>query len=215
MPTAREALLDAAASTLAVLPWSEVRMGRIAAAAGFSRQTLYNEFGGKDGLGRALIGRAVDRYLAGVDEAVGAHAGTGRGPVELALWTVRAARADVLVRALLTGFWDARLPRPGPPGPRGDGAPEDAGGPPGHRPGAACQAAPAPAVLLALARDRAVAVLRGRGPSPDDTGLESRCEIALRIGLSYAVAPAVTAPSPVGSDAVRLVHEALAPGPKR
>lgn len=144
MPTAREALLDAAASTLAVLPWSEVRMGRIAAAAGFSRQTLYNEFGGKDGLGRALIGRAVDRYLAGVDEAVGAHAGTGRGPVELALWTVRAARADVLVRALLTGFWDARLPRPGPPGPRGDGAPEDAGGPRGTGPARPARQRPPP-----------------------------------------------------------------------
>lgn len=129
MPTAREALLDAAASTLAVLPWPEVRMGRIAAAAGFSRQTLYNEFGGKDGLGRALIGRAADRYLAGVDEAVGTHAATGRGPVELALWTVRAARADVLVRALLTGFWDARLPWPGPPRPTGDTEPQDADSP--------------------------------------------------------------------------------------
>ncbi|NEA16874.1 TetR/AcrR family transcriptional regulator [Streptomyces halstedii] len=212
MPTAREALLDAAASTLAVLPWPEMRMGRIAASAGFSRQTLYNEFGGKDGLGRALIGRAADRYLAGVDEAVGTHAATGRGPVELALWTVRAARADVLVRALLTGFWDARLPRPGPPGPTGGTEPEGADGPLEHRP-APRQAPPAPAELLALARDRAVAVLRGAGPSRDDTGLESRCEIALRIGLSYAVAPAVTAPSPVGSDAVRLVHEALARDP--
>lgn len=58
-----------------------------------------------------------------------------------------------------------------------------------------------------------MAVLKGAGPSRDDTCLESRCEIALRIGLSYAVAPAVTAPSPVGSDAVRLVHEALARDP--
>ncbi|MGQ5228634.1 helix-turn-helix domain-containing protein, partial [Streptomyces sp. yara] len=38
-------------------PWSAVRMVDVAAAAGVSRQTLYNEFGSKDGLARALVRR--------------------------------------------------------------------------------------------------------------------------------------------------------------
>ncbi|AEN12275.1 MULTISPECIES: helix-turn-helix domain-containing protein [unclassified Streptomyces] len=114
MPTAREVLLDTAVSALAARPWGEVRMREVAAAAGVSRQTLHNEFGGKDGLGRALIGRAADDYLAGTDEALGTHAATGQGPVELALWTVRAARGNALVKALLTGFtrWRPRSPLP-------------------------------------------------------------------------------------------------------
>ncbi len=36
----------------------------VAAAAGVSRQTLYNEFGSKDGLARALVRREADGYLA-------------------------------------------------------------------------------------------------------------------------------------------------------
>src|SRR5690606_13349312 len=57
MPAARESLLDAAYAALARRPWSAVRMVDVAAAAGVSRQTLYNEFGSKDGLARALVRR--------------------------------------------------------------------------------------------------------------------------------------------------------------
>ncbi len=74
-------------------------------------------------------------------------------------------------------------------------------------------ALPTPSGLLVLARDRAVAVLRDGCPPGADARLESVCEIALRIGLSYAVVPPVTAPSPVGSDAVRLIREALSRHP--
>ncbi|WP_326699726.1 TetR/AcrR family transcriptional regulator [Streptomyces sp. NBC_01754] len=211
MPTAREALLDAAVSALVTRPWGEVRMGEVAAAAGVSRQTLYHAFGSKHGLGRALIRRAADGYLAGVEEALGTHAVTGRGPVELALWTVRAARGDAIVKALLTGHWDDDLPRPEASHP----ARAAAGAETGARSGAGTAEfripLPTPAELLTLARDRAVAVLRnGRTSRGAAADLESVCEIALRIGLSYAVVPPVAAPSPVGSDAVRLVREALA-----
>ena len=66
MPAARESLLDAAYTSLARRPWSAVRMVDVAAAAGVSRQTLYNEFGSKEGLARALVRREADAYLAGV-----------------------------------------------------------------------------------------------------------------------------------------------------
>lgn len=127
MPAAREALLDAALSALSTLPWTAVRMVDVAAAAGVSRQTLYNEFGSKDGLARALIRRAADGYLAGAERALGAPGAAGAGPAELALWTVRAARANDLVKALLTGFWGSGYPGPCPRGRRRRSCPRSAG----------------------------------------------------------------------------------------
>ncbi|OEV24900.1 hypothetical protein AN220_16735, partial [Streptomyces nanshensis] len=49
MPAARETLLDAAHVAVRARPWTAVRMVDVAAAAGVSRQTLYNEFGSKEG----------------------------------------------------------------------------------------------------------------------------------------------------------------------
>ncbi|MFE2021235.1 TetR/AcrR family transcriptional regulator [Streptomyces sp. NPDC059499] len=202
MPAAREALLDAALSALSRLPWTAVRMIDVASAAGVSRQTLYNEFGSKDGLARALIRRAADGYLAGAERALRAHGTAGAGPAELALWTVRAARANDLVKALLTGFWGDRLPRPVATGPSSSVVPAQR---------RADAALPTPTELLALVRDRAVAALQN---SPQDAAeLALTCEIALRLALSYAMVPAVPEPSPVGADAVTLVREALARQP--
>ncbi|MEU5423760.1 TetR family transcriptional regulator, partial [Streptomyces sp. NPDC020667] len=70
MPAARELLLDAAYAALDRRPWSGVRMVDVAAAAGVSRQTLYNEFGSKAGLARALVRREADALLAGVERAL-------------------------------------------------------------------------------------------------------------------------------------------------
>lgn len=175
MATAREALLDAAHAALATRHWAAVRMVDVAADAGVSRQTLYNEFGNKDGLARALVRRAADRYLAGIDTVLG----EGRGPVALALWTVRSARADVLVKALLTGLWGERLPRPA------RSAPTSAV--PGRARSDA--ALSTPAELLALVRDRAVAVLSDGRPANGTAELAVTCETALRLALSYALVP--------------------------
>ncbi|MDJ0384372.1 TetR/AcrR family transcriptional regulator [Streptomyces sp. G-G2] len=158
MPAARESLLEAAGAALAVRPWPVVRMVEVAAAAGVSRQTLYNEFGGKDGLGRALVRRETDWYLAGVDRALAAPRGAGERMAALADWTVRSARAHPLVRALLTGCWDARLPLL-VPGPR-------------------------PEELTRAVRDRAAAALEAGEWSA------YRCELVVRLALSYVIAPA-------------------------
>ncbi|MEV7168668.1 TetR/AcrR family transcriptional regulator [Streptomyces sp. NPDC093224] len=157
MPAARESLLDAAAAALRAHPWPAVRMIEVAAAAGVSRQTLYNEFGGKAGLGRALVRREADRYLEGVDRALSGPARPSERLAALAEWTVRAARARPLLRALLTGSWDPGLPAAG-----------------GRTPG--------PGELARDVRDRAAAALTpGEGPQ--------RCELAVRLALSYVVAP--------------------------
>ncbi|TGZ00937.1 TetR family transcriptional regulator, partial [Streptomyces rhizosphaericola] len=86
MPTAREALLDAALRALGDRPWHTVRMVDVAALAGVSRQTLYNEFGAKGGLATALLRQAADRYLTGVDRALAAPA--PERPAAVARWTV-------------------------------------------------------------------------------------------------------------------------------
>ncbi|MFC8593543.1 TetR/AcrR family transcriptional regulator [Streptomyces atroolivaceus] len=172
MPSAREALLDSARSALRTLPWTSVRMVDVAAGARVSRQTLYNEFGSKDGLARALIRRAADGYLAGVERALGRTG--GEGPLELARWTVRAARGDVLVKALLTGVWGDHLPAP-----KGPGA--------GRRTGTAL---PTPTEVLRLVRDRALAAREGESSPRDPAEHALTCEIAFRLALSYALVPA-------------------------
>lgn len=191
MPTAREALLDAAYSALSRQPWTSVRMVDVAARAGVSRQTLYNEFGSKDGLARSVIRRAADGYLAGVDRTLGADRRQGDGPAELARWTVRAAGANMLVKALLTGVWEDRALDPGALAT-------------GRR---SVPALPTPGELLSLVRDRAVAALAGGSPPHGPAKLELRCEIALRLAVSYALVPADPATGRAPGDRVAQCEE--------
>ncbi|MFE0683307.1 MULTISPECIES: TetR/AcrR family transcriptional regulator [unclassified Streptomyces] len=183
MPTARESLLDAALSALAVLPWPGVRMVDVASAAGVSRQTLYNEFGSKDGLGRALVRREADVYLRGVDRALAECGGPAERMVQVAEWTLGSARSSVLVRALLTGCWSERLPAP-------SGRAVVAVSPvPAQR--RADAGVPGPAELVAAVRDRALAALEQQVPGTDPVELGRYCETAVRLGLSCVVAPPV------------------------
>ena len=69
----RDSLLDAAAEALTERRWSSVRMADVAAAVGVSRQTVYNEFGSKDDLARALLLRESSRFLAQVEAALDDH----------------------------------------------------------------------------------------------------------------------------------------------
>ncbi|MGA4851205.1 TetR/AcrR family transcriptional regulator [Streptomyces sp. G5(2025)] len=180
MPAARESLLDAACTALARRPWPGVRMVDVAAVAGVSRQTLYNEFGSKEGLARALLRRETDGYLHGVDRALAQEREPAERLAAVAAWTVGAARANTLVRAALTGCWSERLPAPS----RVTGSTASV---PAQR--RADAGVPSSAELLGLVRDRAVAALGGRGRARDPE-LALACESAVRLALSYVVAPA-------------------------
>ncbi|MET9254297.1 TetR/AcrR family transcriptional regulator [Streptomyces sp. NPDC003717] len=196
MPAARESLLDAAYAALARRPWPAVRMVEVAVAAGVSRQTLYNEFGGKDGLGRALVRREADGYLAGVDRAL---TGAGDVPdrlVATAEWTVSAARDNALVRALLTGCWGERLPAPVL-----RAVPSVSAAPAQHR---ADGPLPSPADLVVLVRDRAAALLTAPGAAAEESAELARgCELAVRLALSCVAAP------PAEGGVTELVRAAL------
>jgi AcrR family transcriptional regulator len=161
MPTVRNALLDAAFAALGDRPWTAIRMVEIAAAAGVSRQTLYNEFHSKDGLARALAMRESEAYLAGVERALDLAGRDGGDPGECfaaaAGWTLRSARRSPLVRAGLTD-------------------------PRGHRP-------PLPDLVSAL-RLRAVDALEAGFPRLRRDSIAWACEAAIRLTLSYVIAPA-------------------------
>ncbi|MER7567514.1 TetR/AcrR family transcriptional regulator [Streptomyces sp. NPDC097941] len=182
MPAARESLLDAAYAALARRPWSAVRMVDVAATAGVSRQTLYNEFGSKEGLARALVRREADGYLVGVDRALTTHGDARERLTATAEWTTASARENALVRAMLTGCWSERLPSPtlsGVPSSSAVPAQRRADGP-----------LPSPGEFVALVRDRAVSVLAGPGVHKSDVPeLTRSCELAVRLALSCVAAP--------------------------
>lgn len=173
MPTARETLLEAAHEAVGEQPWSGVRMVDVASAAGVSRQTLYNEFGTKEGLGAALVSRLVETFLEGALRAAALEGRGGADPAECcagaAAWMLRAARDEPIVRSALTGCWGAQMPLP---------SIADVG---------RAQFAPVRAgELTAVLCERMAALLAGDG----HTGAVDRaCEAGLRIALSFVVAP--------------------------
>ncbi|MFG2116495.1 TetR/AcrR family transcriptional regulator [Streptomyces sp. NPDC048718] len=172
MPTAREALLDAALDALVHRPWSAVRMADVARDARVSRQTLYNEFGSKEGLARALARREADAYLQGVRGLLAAPAPPARNLAAVAEWTVVRAAERPLLRALLTDAWSDRLPRPRP-----------------VRAGA--RAAPLPAQRRADEGPPAPGELVAEAAASAGERWAAGCELAVRLALSHVVAPAV------------------------
>lgn len=65
----RARIITAAARLTAESGWSAVTMGRLAAEVGVSRQTVYNDVGGKDALAEAMILTELQRFLDVVDRA--------------------------------------------------------------------------------------------------------------------------------------------------
>jgi AcrR family transcriptional regulator len=99
----REQLLDAAAALLTEHGYRAVRMQDVADAVGVSRQTVYNEFGGKWGLAQALIMRLNDQYLDGVDEALSRHDDLYSAVVAAVEFTLTTAADDPFQKTILTG----------------------------------------------------------------------------------------------------------------
>jgi len=103
VPHTRDLLLDAAADAATGPGWDRARMADVARAAGVSRQTLYYEFGSKDGLAQALAMREAQRYMAGADGAMRGHEGSPAEAVAAATeYTLRAAADNPLLKAVLT-----------------------------------------------------------------------------------------------------------------
>ncbi|MEO6203933.1 MAG: TetR family transcriptional regulator [Mycobacteriales bacterium] len=103
MSPIRTALLDAAYDAAITVGWSSARMADVAAAAGVSRQTLYTEFGTKDGLAQALALREAARFVDGSEAELTGSEGTPSEAVGASTaWTLRTAADDPLIKAVLT-----------------------------------------------------------------------------------------------------------------
>jgi AcrR family transcriptional regulator len=160
MADIREALIDAAYDFAVTTGWQRTRMVDVAVAAGVSRQTVYDQFGGRDGLALALALRETQRFLNGVERAMDDHPGDAVNAIEAAAaFALAAARDNPLIRAILTENGDAGL-----------------------LPYMTTRAEP----LVDAAKQRLDAYLATHWPGLD---AENVSEVVVRLALSYIVLP--------------------------
>ncbi|WP_086844949.1 TetR/AcrR family transcriptional regulator [Amycolatopsis kentuckyensis] len=97
----REALLDAAADLLPDRGHAGLRMADVAAKAGVSRQTVYNEFGNKAALTQAVALRTASEFLDGIRQRFETADGLLAGIHHAVVYTIEHARENRLVAAAL------------------------------------------------------------------------------------------------------------------
>ncbi|MEV0070087.1 TetR family transcriptional regulator [Amycolatopsis sp. NPDC050768] len=97
----REALLDAAADLLPDRGYQALRMADVAARAGVSRQTVYNEFGSKAALTQAVALRTAAEFLDGIRRRFESADGLIPGIHGAVVYTIEHARENRLVAAAL------------------------------------------------------------------------------------------------------------------
>jgi AcrR family transcriptional regulator len=101
--THRDRLLVAAARFTADNGWGALTMGKLADLVGVSRQTVYNELGGKPQLAEAMVMRELDLFLGRVDSAFVDHPDDLVAAIEAAAYRVLdLARTDPLLHAILS-----------------------------------------------------------------------------------------------------------------
>jgi AcrR family transcriptional regulator len=101
----RDSVLDAMRELLLSRDWSAITLADVARAAGISRQTIYNEFGSRQGLAQGYALRLADRLASLVDDAIYSNVGDIYAAFLegfRAFFTESAA--DPLVISLLTGI---------------------------------------------------------------------------------------------------------------
>jgi AcrR family transcriptional regulator len=160
----RDALLDAAFDAIVAGDWARTRMSDVAAAAGVSRQTLYNSFGSKDALAAALALREAETFHVGGVAVARARTGDPGDLVGAStVWALRKAHDNPLVKAVLTDDAAGLLPFLTT---RSEG-------------------------ILALFRDGMVEVLTERWPElgADRAELAWIAEVAVRLTISHLVVP--------------------------
>ena len=99
----RDALLDAAYDAAVRTGWDRARMADIAAAAGVSRQTLYDQFGDREGLATELALRELGRFLSGTEAAMTAEEDVVSAVEAATVFALTEAAANPLVHAMLSG----------------------------------------------------------------------------------------------------------------
>jgi len=100
----RDSILDGMRELLLKRDWSAITLSDVAKAAGISRQTIYNEFGSRQGLAQGYALRLADRLVDAVDQAITHNVGDVYGAfLEGFRAFFNQSAADPLVISLLTG----------------------------------------------------------------------------------------------------------------
>lgn len=98
----RDEVLDAAAASVVDGGWQRLRMQSVAEQVGVSRRTLYNEFGSKPQLARALVERSTESLSATVRGAFERADDPTSGWRDAVLAVLRDADTDPVLSAVLT-----------------------------------------------------------------------------------------------------------------
>jgi AcrR family transcriptional regulator len=191
----RQALLDAASAVVCAGGrggWARARMADVAAGAGVSRQTLYNEFGSKEALGQALALREAERFIAATEASLAERRPGGPAAAVAAAveGTLLRAADNPLLKAVLT---------------------DDVGG---LLPYLTTRAEP----ILTAARHSIGSYLATGWPDLPGDDVALAAETVVRLTVSYLVLPSDAADASAGAVAARvarLVDRLLANGRQR
>ena len=105
----RDSILDGMREMLLTRDWSSITLSDVAKAAGISRQTIYNEFGSRQGLAQGYALRLADRLVDQIDDAIDGNVGDVYAAFLQGFRDFFAeSAADPLVISLLTGDHKAR-----------------------------------------------------------------------------------------------------------
>ena len=158
----RDVLLEAADALLDERPWAKISMGEVASRAGVSRQSLYNEFGGRTEFAQALLIREADRLLAGPEREIAAHPDDPRAAIAGALRTfLEAAAHNRLVESMTSRPDDGLLALVTTEG-----------------------------AVVAAATERLAAHIEGIWLGVDPKAIRRLTETVVRLGISHAALPA-------------------------
>ncbi len=95
----RNSAIEAAWQLLTEKAWPAMTMAEVASLAGISRQTLYKEFGSRDGLAEAYVLRFLDGFLFLIREETDAHPDDPRAAIRMGFGRfLSLAFADPLVQ---------------------------------------------------------------------------------------------------------------------
>jgi AcrR family transcriptional regulator len=100
----RDSILDGMRELLLKRDWSSITLSAVAQAAGISRQTIYNEFGSRQGLAQGYALRLADKLVDAVDDSIQGNVGDIYAAFLEGFRSFFAqSAADPLVMSLLTG----------------------------------------------------------------------------------------------------------------
>jgi AcrR family transcriptional regulator len=98
----RDTIVDAVDQLARTRGWAAASMSDVATAAGVSRQTVYNEFGSRQGLVEAYVRREVEALIGEVEAEVRSRADDARGAVQAAFALfLKLASDEPLVQVLV------------------------------------------------------------------------------------------------------------------